>query len=567
MIDREKAIELKDNVIKELQSINLDSYCLDKADKRISQYIEMCIAEPTLHNLYELLSIKRFLSFLDKYEFRIKAIKKFIKFYESLYFSGLKGRTRYRMTPVQVFQFSCILGFYYSGTDKRVCRDALLFVPRKYSKTTSVASLAIWDMLFGDANAQAYVAANSYEQAKICFDEIRDILKTLDPHFRHFKINRERIYNKRPGKTSFARCLASNPDKLDGLNASTIILDEYSQADSAELRNVLTSSMGARINPLTITITTASEKIESPFVTMLESYKSVLRGEIDNDSVFAHIFEPDVDDEEGDPLTWKKVHPHLGVTVQSDFYKSEYKKAIMSAEDMLTFRTKLLNIFSVNENEVWFHPDKIREIMNNIKIKNIKGNPQGVCAVDLSVKDDFSCAGYGMYDYNQKKFHIHLDFYIPEILLTTHPNKELYKNWVDQGYLKICGKTVIDYGIICNDIIENSKYITFLAIGYDPYKSLEFVNMMASSGASKVLRAVPQTNGAFTSPVETIELSVELQRLTFNENPIIAYCFGNAIMDIDKMENRKPIKKSKNQKIDGAIVATMIMYLFNNIER
>ena len=98
--------------------------------------------------------------------------------------------------------------------------------------------------------------------------------------------------------------MASNPDKLDGLNASTVILDEYSQADSAALKNVLTSSMGARLNPLTVVITTASDKHTSPFVDMLKGYKAILRGELDNDAIFTHIFEPDVNDEEGDPETW-----------------------------------------------------------------------------------------------------------------------------------------------------------------------------------------------------------------------------------------------------------------------
>ena len=126
---------------------------------------------------------------------------------------------------------------------------------------------------------------------------------------------RQIIYNRIKGKTSFARCLASNPDKLDGLNASMVIVDEYSQADSAALKNVLTSSMGARLNPLTVVITTASDKETAPFVEMLKMYKSILRGEIENDSIFAHIFEPDVDDEEGDPATWRKVQPHMGITV------------------------------------------------------------------------------------------------------------------------------------------------------------------------------------------------------------------------------------------------------------
>lgn len=101
------------------------------------------------HNLYELLALKRFFKLLGKYIFKVNEVRAFIVFYENLKFSGLKGRQKYKMTPVQVFQFSNILGFYLDDK-KRLIRDALLFVPRKFSKTTSVASLAINDALFGD---------------------------------------------------------------------------------------------------------------------------------------------------------------------------------------------------------------------------------------------------------------------------------------------------------------------------------------------------------------------------------------------------------------------------------
>ena len=53
--------------------------------------------------------------------------------------------------------------------------------------------LAVYDLLFEDNNAQAYIGANSYNQAKICFDEIRAIMRTLDPTGRNFLINREKI--------------------------------------------------------------------------------------------------------------------------------------------------------------------------------------------------------------------------------------------------------------------------------------------------------------------------------------------------------------------------------------
>ena len=568
MLEKNDLIQLKARTLERLQEVNVEDYTLDQTDIRLKDYVKSAISHPDDHNLYELLSILRFFRLLDAYIFKPTEVKKFIVFYENLKFSGLKGRVKYRLTPIQVFQFANILGFYRTP-EKRLCRDALLFVPRKYSKTTSVASLAIYDLLFGDANAQAYVAANSYDQAQICFGEIKNILKSLDKRFKNFKINREQVFSKRRGRTSFARCLASNPDKLDGLNASTVILDEFSQADSAELKNVLTSSMGARVNPMTIVITTASDKLESPFVNMLNSYKAVLRGEVENDSIFAHIFEPDVNDAEDDPHTWAKVQPHLGITVQADYYENEYRKAQMTAEDMLTFRTKLLNLFVQDETKVWFTSGEIEAMCKDDNdLKTLKNRPDAMVAVDLSVCDDFSSVSYNIYLPEIKMFHIHNDYYFPRKMLISHPNRELYERWAADGYLRLCDGNVIDYRMIVNDInARNRESIRILNIGYDPYKSMEFVNMMGASGAKKVLQPIKQTYGTFTSPVESFEIAARTGRVTFNYNPINWYCFGNAVIDEDRLENRKPIKKSQNAKIDGAVTSVMTFYLYNNFRK
>ena len=565
MLTKDELIQLKDATTKRLRSIDALSYNLEKADSRLSSYVRGCINNPNDHNLYELLSIVRFFRFFDTYDFRISEVRKFIVFYESLKFSGTKGKTRYKLTPIQVFQFANILGFYHIGTNKRVIREALLFVPRKFSKTTSVASLAIYDLLFGDANAQTYVAANSYNQAKVCFDEIRNILKALDPKLRRFTINREIIYNRIKGKTSFARCLASNPDKLDGLNASTVILDEYSQADSAALKNVLTSSMGARLNPLTIVITTASDKQECPFIDMLKNYKAILRDELFNDAVFAHIFEPDAHDEESDPHTWRKVQPHMGITVYEDFYVSEYQKALISADDALEFRTKLLNLFVQNTAKIWLSASDIEALTKEVYIDKLSNRPPCMVAVDLSVCDDFSAVTYMLYSAVSRSFHSHTDYYFPADALLNHPNRELYEKWAKDGDLKLCKGNVIDYKLIVTDILARNKCVKILGIGYDPYRSAEFVNMLSASGAKKNLIPVKQTYGTFTSPVESFELAVKRGKISFSKNPITYYCFGNAVLDEDRNENKKPIKKTHNLKIDGTITNLMTFYLYNNI--
>lgn len=568
MID-EKLVLLKEETASELKRIDVDSYKLDKTDARLTIYIKECISNPAGHNLYELLAIKRFFLFLGRYDFRPREVKRFIVLYERLKFSGTRGRTRYKLTPIQVFQFTNIMGFYRKDKiNRRVIREVLLFVPRKFSKTTSVSALAIDDMLLGDANAQSYVAANSYNQAQICFGEISAVLKSLDPKLRHFKINREVAYNKRRGKSSFCRCLASKADTLDGLNASVVIVDEYAQADSAALKNVLTSSMGARRNPLTVVITTASDKFETPFTELLKTYQAILREEIENDSIFAHIFQPDEGDEEGDPATWHKVHPHLNIIVSEDFYREEYKKALTSAPDMLDFRTKMLNIFSVDSSKKWIEPAQIEKLFKKVNPDEATAKLPTMVAVDLSVCDDFSSVTYNSYSITSKSFHSVTDYYFPEGALPGHPNEELYRKWAADGYLKLCKGSVIDYQQIVNDILARSRHLNIINIGYDPYRSIEFVNLLAASagGNTDFIIGIKQTYGTFTSPVESFELAVNRGLITFDPNPITPYCFGNALIDEDRLCNRKPIKKTRNAKIDSTITNLMTFYLFNNFK-
>lgn len=294
---------------------------LVETDKRIGDYVFGVIDNPEAHNLYEVLGVRRFLQMLDKYKWKAARVRNFFRFYEALRFSGISGRTRYKLTPVQAYQFANIYGFARED-GRRLIRTAYLFVPRKFSKTTSSAALAVYDMLFGDNNAQAYVGANSYDQAKVCFDEIRNLMLDIDPSGRHFRVNREKITFRDRGRDSIIQCLTANAKTKDGLFASLVIMDEYAQArntagkNGADLKNVLTTSMGPRREPLTVVITTASEVVDGPFYHELEGVMRVLRGETESDTMFASIFMPDVDDEESDPKTWAKVQPHLGITVQ-----------------------------------------------------------------------------------------------------------------------------------------------------------------------------------------------------------------------------------------------------------
>lgn len=545
-----------------------------ETDARLGEYVLMVIDHPDAHNLYELLGVRRFLSMLDRYEWRPKRVRTFFRFYEMIKFSGTTGRRRYRLTPIQAFQFANMFGFV-DGQGRRLIQNAYIFVPRKFSKTTSAASLAVYDMLLGDSNAQAYVGANSYEQAKVCFDEIRHIMQGIDPSERHFRINREKIFFKDRGHDSFIRCLTANAKTQDGLFASLVIMDEYSQArntagkNGADLKNVLTTSMGPRKEPLTVVITTASEVVDGPFAHELDGVMKVLRGEAENDRMFASLFMPDCDDREDDPKTWAKVQPHLGITVQPDFYEREYANALMSAENMLAFRTKLLNVFTINSEKTWFTYEKAQELLGDFDIDKVTGNPPCAVAFDLSVHDDFSAVTYTLYSKEGKRFYSHTDYYFPEGALKGHPNEQLYRIWNEKGYLKWCKGAKIDVRMIANDIMARSRRVKIIRIGYDAWKAQDLVNILSTAGGSGVLTPYKQTYGSFNLPVESFEMLAydDPPRITLNRNPINVYCLTNCVIDIDNLENKKPLKISQYKKIDGAITLLMTIGLLASYER
>ncbi len=564
--EKDKLRQAKADVTDLLARTRIERYRLTDVDSRLDAYVREVAGNPDGHNLYEQLAVARFFRMCDKYGINATEVWQFADFYESLYFPGKAGQQRYELTPVQYFQFASIFAFWVG--DKRVVREVVLYVPRKFSKTTSTASLAIYDLLYGDANAESYTGANSSDQAKKCFDVIRNCVRKLDPKERRYAINEQTVKSKRKDRTAFAQCLTANARTKDGLNASTVIMDEFSQARSSELLTVLTTSMGVRDNPLTAIITTASDVFDGPFYEMLQGYKSVLLGEYEDDSVFAHIFEPDLDDEEDAETTWLKVHPHLGITVSLEFYRQEYKNAVRNgSEAMLAFRTKLLNLYAENEQRSWISSTLARHISKPMAIDGIKGRPDAMVAIDLSESDDFSALTMGMYDAGQKNFYFHTAYFFPAGALPGHPNEKLYRTWAERGFLILTDGDVIDYRRIVEYVLWLNQFVRILGIGYDPWKSQEVINMLAASGAGNVIKGIRQTYGTFTAPVESFEHGAKTGHIFINDNPINAYCFGNAVLDSDRLENCKPVKRKQTQKIDGVITTLMCMRLFIDYER
>lgn len=81
------------------------------------------------------------------------------------------------------------------------------------------------------------------------------------------------------------------------------------------------------------------------------------------------------------------------------------------------------------------------------------------------------------------------------------------------------------------------------------------------------MKPLKQTYGAFTGSVEALEMLIKTGKCSFSPNGITAWCFGNCVIDEDKIGNRKPIKRALADKIDGAICCLMAQQLYMEFKR
>ena len=113
--------------------------------------------------------------------------------------------------------------------------------------------------------------------------------------------------------------LGANSNTLDGLNPHGVIMDELRAHRDRRVWDVMITAMGARRQPLPISITTAG--VYRPESIGWEQHNhavQVLVGALQDDGFFAYIAAGVPDDDWKAPETWAKANPNLGISVKED---------------------------------------------------------------------------------------------------------------------------------------------------------------------------------------------------------------------------------------------------------
>ncbi|MBN4074750.1 MAG: terminase [Alkaliphilus sp.] len=438
---------------------------------------------------------------------------------------------------------------------KRQYRQALLYLPRKSGKTTLSAALALYH-LFADgvSGGEVYVVAGSRDQASLCFNTARDMVRQNKQLMSRAKIidSRKTIVNINTG--SFMRALASDVGNLHGLNASCVICDELHTWKDRELWDTITTSGGTRSEPLVIAITTAGNDRQSVCYELYDYAKKVASNVIEDKTFFPAVFEADEDDDWTDPKTWEKANPALGSFRNLDELESLCKKAQEMPALEASFRRLYLNQW-VSTDTAWLPIDRWNDCKGQVDLEKLK-NRTCYGGLDLSTTTDLSsfCLVFPAED---GTYEVIPYFWIPEAKLLNNRDRVNYRLWQKKGFLEVTPGDVIDYRAILHKIHELSKIYQIKEIAYDRWNASQLVVELQSDGAEMV--GTGMGFASMSAPTKQLEELVLSKRIRHGSNPVLSWCIANVILEQDAAGNCKPSKAKSTQRIDGAVALILAL--------
>lgn len=497
----------------------------------------------------------------ERFEFRLDRVAHAVRFIGMLkHFSGLAADKPFKLEDWQLFIVACLTGFYWRGTGKRRFNEAYVSIARKNGKTALFAALMIYFLLAdGEPDATVLISANSREQAtRVDFQMVRGFLQKLDPRGKTVKAQRNQV--KVAKTTNMMYVTASDASKLDGYNISACLVDEYHEADTSEVKDVLKTAMGNRRNPLQCVVTTRGFDMSKPCFALDQYAQQVLSGEKKDDALFAMIFTLDDGDDWRDPRAWAKANPNLGVTVSMQYIQGELAKAEASTNDEINYRTKLMNQW-VESKTIWISDEKIVAAMTELPWDRFKDIPCYV-GIDLASVSDITSVTYLWVV--EGKYYFKVVNYLPSDALATKENSVRYREFDMRGDMVIFpDSNVTDYERILHDIIGVNDTSPVYLISYDQWNSTQMIIQATNFGFD--CKPFSQSLSSFNRPTKEFERAMLQDAVVMDRNECTRWAFRNVLIKTDAHENQQIVKATNMSKIDPAVSMMMALggYLTN----
>ena len=454
--------------------------------------------------------------------------------------------------------------------DKRRYENAILEICRKNGKTFLIAVLFILLFFIEPKFSKFYSVAPDGSLSREIKTAIEEILRSSPAMLgkmngkEKFKMLRDYIHCNITENRYIP--LNYSTGRLDGKLPSVFLVDETGALPNTYAIEAMRSGQLTILNKLGFIISTKYPTLNNPFEDEVDYAKRVLNGAVDDDKVFALLYEPD------DTKGWAT---NDEVLEQSNPLAIEVTEIM---EDLKAKRQVAIEIESKRENFITKHCNIIYSGAGSESFVNVADLQKGAVdhidwngrevflGVDLAMTTDNCAVSMVAYDEDEGQVLLQSVAFIPEDRIDEKSKLERipYRDFINAGNCIPCGNRTVDYGAIERYIMEiESKYgVTVMGIGYDRYNVLSTAQKLEDAGYTMV--EIKQHSSVLHPATKWVaELVAEGNLLYDKSNKLLEINFENSRCVYDTNMNRYVNKKKSRGKVDMVVAGINAMYILH----
>ena len=483
-----------------------------------------------------------------------------------------------KLALFQKFILGMLWGWRRKKDNTKRFRKAYLSLARKQGKSLIVSGIALYCLIYERNPRQArqiYATANKRDQAKIVFTMVKSQLKALRGKSKAIQKFTKVLQNElTTTDDSFMKPLSADADTLDGLDTLLGIFDEYALSKTTEMMDVIETSMGQQIEPLTIIISTASSKLNYPMYSIEYQYVTkLLKEQVVGDEYLALCWEQDNAKEVADTDMWIKSNPLMELSEQKERLTESKKRLLDEGKakgSISNVLTKEFNIWVQSSQESYMSEEEWTSAIapDYIKQTDLTGREIYI-GVDLSRVNDLTSISWVIPIREESKFFVDSYSFVANrggIEAKEKEDKTPYRQYEQAGYCTISSSPdgLIDYHDLVNwltDFIESNNF-ELKGIFYDPYNAGNVITDL-SKFYEKEMIEVRQGLITLNVPTKQFRTDVIKGKTVHSNNPLLNRAIRNAITkeNNDTIMIDKAMNRNKIDPLDALINAyTQAMY-------
>ena len=453
-------------------------------------------------------------------------------------------------------------------TGRRIVRRAIMSIGRKNGKTALIACLALTHLIGPERipNGEIYSAANDRDQAAIIFNVARQIVEA-DPELlavTDVVPSKKTLVGRKTG--SVYRAISAEAGTKLGYNPSVVIYDELAHAKSRRLYDVLDTAMGARDEPLFVTISTQSNDPEHILSKLIDD--GLHSGD---PRIVCHLYAvPDDCEDVFDPSVWRQANPALGDFLHVEDMRADAAKAQRLPAEEPRFRNLRLNQ-RVSPRSALISRVEWEACAGRVEFED---GEDIYLALDMSAVLDLTALVMGSAG---DRTRVRAFFWKPAEWLKEHSDRdfgqgnERYREWHDEGWLDVSPGKTIDPALVAIKVAELHDRYRIRGLAYDRWRMADLRREFDRIGLQSFEDAAGKTKGSgvrlvewkqqfqYMAPaIDALEREITERTLVHDSNPLLTWNMANAVAATNADGDRKIDKEAARFRIDGAVALAML---------